>query len=223
MRFPGREQKKDPKYTGPVSPPVIAYFCLIILAFFISGCSEEKLKPSVAQGLRGELPSQESWNSRILFTEQGDLKGILYARHLMAYAERHETLLEDIKIDFYDRNGVKTTTLTAKRGRVDDITKNMYARDSVVAKSDSGVTLTTEELMWRNKDRKIVSDKFVTLVSPKEKIQGYGFEADQNLKNYVIYNITFVTAGKLPSGPASTAPSESFPQAPAVPEDPLKK
>ena len=40
---------------------------------------------------------------------------------------------------------------------------------------------------------KIISDKFVTVISPTEKIQGYGFESDQSLKNYVIYNITYVT------------------------------
>lgn len=48
-------------------------------------------------------------------------------------------------------------------------------------------------MMWRNKDRKIVSDKFVTVISPNETIQGYGFESDQSLQNYVIYNITYVT------------------------------
>jgi hypothetical protein len=47
--------------------------------------------------------------------------------------------------------------------------------------------------MWRNKDRKIVSDKFVTILSPKEKIQGYGFESDQSLRNYIIYNITYIS------------------------------
>jgi hypothetical protein len=72
----------------------------------------------------------------------------------------------------------------------------MWAIDSVVAVNDSGVTLRTEELMWRNKDQKIVSDKFVTIVSRTEKIEGYGFESDQGIKNYVIHRITYVTAVK---------------------------
>lgn len=181
---------------------------LVISSFSFSGCSEEKIKPPVVSGISKNLPAQESWNSRMLFTEDGDLKGILTASHLSVFPQRKETLLENIKIDFYDPNGIKTTTLTAKRGRVDDVTRNMYAIDNVVAVSDSGVTLTTEELMWRNKDRKIVSDKFVTIVSPREKIQGYGFEADQNLKNYVIYNITFVTSNVTGAGVPSNPPAE---------------
>ena len=59
--------------------------------------------------------------------------------------------------------------------------------------NDSGIVISSSEMMWRNKDRKIISDKFVTIVSPKEKIEGYGFESDQSLKNYVIYNITYIT------------------------------
>ncbi len=47
---------------------------------------------------------------------------------------------------------------------------------------------------WRNSDKKIVSDKFVTITSPKEKIEGYGFESDQHLQNYVVYNITYITS-----------------------------
>lgn len=168
---------------------------LFLLLCFVAGCSEEKLKPQVMQTAQdSELPAQESWNSRMLFTEGGDKKAVLFADHLRMYTERRETLLEGVRIDFYNEQQVKTSTLTSKRGRVDDITRNMYAIDSVVAVSDSGVTLKTDELMWRNKDRKIVTDKFVTIVSPKEKIQGYGFESDQSLRNYVIHKVTFVTA-----------------------------
>ena len=36
-------------------------------------------------------------------------------------------------------------------------------------------------------------DKFVTINTPGESIEGYGFESDQHLRNYVIYNITYIT------------------------------
>ena len=72
----------------------------------------------------------------------------------------------------------------------------MYAIDSVVAVNDSGIVVKTNELEWRNRDKKIVSDKFVTIDSPSEHIEGYGFESDQHLRNYVIYNITYITTAK---------------------------
>ena len=169
---------------------------LLITSLFIS-CSEEKIKPVVDSSTAGgKIPSQESWDSKVIFTESGIIKAVLYSDHLEKYDDTNETLLEGVKIDFYDEDGTKSSTLTSKRGKVDESTRNMYAIDSVVAVSDSGVTLRTDELMWNNRKRKITTDKFVTITSPDEQIQGYGFESDQGLDNYVIYNITYVTEMK---------------------------
>jgi LPS export ABC transporter protein LptC len=171
------------------------YFVLIISVLILfQFCSSKRVKPSVDTNLNiEELPSQESWNSVITFTDSGKTKAILWAGHLRKYNEKRETLLDqNIKVDFYDQNEIHTTTLTSKNGRVDESTNNLFAKDSVVVKSDS-VTIKTEEMMWRNRDRKIVSDKYVKVISPNETIEGYGFESDQNLKNYIIYNITYVT------------------------------
>ncbi len=170
-------------------------FLFAIILSLAAGCSQERVKPTVNINLtEGELPSQESWNTEVIFSDSGITDAILHAGHLKVFEKAQETLLDsNIQVDFYNRLGKITTTLTAKKGKVDSRTNNLYAIDSVVAVSDSGVTLKTEELIWRNKDQKIVSDKFVTIISSKEKIQGYGFESDQALRNYVIYNITYVT------------------------------
>ena len=172
------------------------FFILIILAgIYYFGCSDERVKPSIITSLKvEELPAQESWDATVFFTDSGKTKAVLEAGHLRVFAEGKETLLDNgVKVDFYDEYEKKTTTLTSKNGRVDDATQNLFAKDSVVVVSEDSTVITTEELMWRNEDRKIISDKFVTIVSPKEKIQGYGFESDQSLKNYVIYNITYIT------------------------------
>jgi len=167
---------------------------VLSVLFLFPFCSSKRVKPSVDGKLSvEELPSQESWNSIITFSDSGKISAILYAGHLRKYDDKRETFLDqNIKVDFYDQNEVQTTTLTSVKGRVDETTNNLYAIDSVIVSSDS-VTIKTDEMMWRNKDRKIVSDKFVTVISPQEEIQGYGFESDQNLNNYVIYNITYVT------------------------------
>jgi LPS export ABC transporter protein LptC len=170
------------------------FIFILSVLFLFPFCSSKRVKPSVDGKFSvEELPSQESWNSVITFSDSGKISAILYAGHLRKYDDKRETFLDqNIKVDFYDQNEVQTTTLTSIKGRVDETTNNLYAIDSVVVSSDS-VTIKTEEMMWRNKDRKIVSDKFVTVISPQEEIQGYGFESDQNLNNYVIYNITYVT------------------------------
>jgi LPS export ABC transporter protein LptC len=170
---------------------IILFLISLLLA---ASCSNQKVKPSVDPSLSvEELPAQESWDATVFFSDSGRTTAILKAGHLRMFSDRKETLLDEgVKVDFYDENEIKTSTLTSKKGRVDDATRDLYAIDSVVVENDS-VTIRTDELKWRNSDKKIVSDKFVTIISPKEKIQGYGFESDQHLQNYVIYNITYVT------------------------------
>jgi LPS export ABC transporter protein LptC len=174
------------------------FFISILLLLFFTGCTGKDVKPRVDSSfIVEELPAQESWNSVVFFTDSGKTKAILYTGHLRVFNTRKETILDDgVKVEFYNPLEIKTTTLTSRRGRVDERTNDLYAIDSVVAVNDSGIVVRTEELKWRNRDKKIVSDKFVTIESPDEHIEGYGFESDQHLTNYVIYNITYITTAK---------------------------
>ncbi len=158
-------------------------------------CKEAKIKPQTDNSINSEdIPDQESKDATITFTEDGKLKAILYSDVIKVLGNKNEKYLEGVHIEFYDEQEKKTSSLTSKRGRIDDITQDMFAIDNVIAKSDSGVILTTDELTWKNKTKKIVTDKFVKIVSDKEVMEGYGFESDQNLRNYTIFDITYVTS-----------------------------
>jgi len=167
----------------------------IALLFLYAGCSSDRVKPHIDASLNvKELPSQESWDSKIFFSDSGKTKAVLYAGHIRMYEKSRETLIDSsLKVDFYNTSEIRTTTLTSRRGKVNDATKDLYAINNVVVVNDSGTTLKTEELMWRNRDRKIITDKFVTILTPKEKIEGYGLVSDQAMRDYTIRDITYVT------------------------------
>jgi len=171
------------------------FIVVCILAAIITGCKTEKVKPAVRNDIStGEIPAQESWKSTIVMTDSGKTRAIVQTGHLRMMTVKQETLLDDgLQVDFYNRAQVKSTTLTSVSGKVDDRTKNLFAYQNVVAKNDSGVVLQTEQLMWDNAREKILTDKFVTITTRTEKMQGYGFESDQFLKNYTIFRITYVT------------------------------
>ena len=166
--------------------------CLLAI---IAGCKNEHVKPVINGDINSnEIPAQESWKSTIVMTDSGKTAAIIQTGHLRMMLNKQETLLDEgLQVDFYNKAQVKSTTLTSVSGKVDDKTKNLFAYQNVVAKNDSGVVLQTEELMWDNNRQKISTDKFVTITTRTEKMQGYGFESDQFLRNYVIYRITYVT------------------------------
>ncbi|MFI5252419.1 MAG: LPS export ABC transporter periplasmic protein LptC [Bacteroidota bacterium] len=165
--------------------------CFIIAFLMVSGC-EEKLQPSVtSNGPPRDIPSQESWNAKIVFSDSGRISAILHAGHIAVYDDRRYTTLDsNITVDFYDENAKHTSILTARRGRVNDITHDFEAYENVVVVSDSGGTLRTEELFWDNGRALIHTEKFVDITSPTEHIQGMGLESDQNLKHYTIKHVT---------------------------------
>ncbi|HOI28130.1 MAG TPA: LPS export ABC transporter periplasmic protein LptC [Melioribacteraceae bacterium] len=166
----------------------ISALIIILLVY----CSDEKIKPIIENNKSAtEIPSHESWNSKITFTNEGKTRAVLFSDHLKKYDLQKITLLEGVKINFYNPEQSVTTVLTSKRGKVDDLTMDMYAIDSVVAVNDSGTVLRTTELKWRNNDEKIMTDKFVSIRSSKEIIEGYGMESDQHLHNYVIFKVTY--------------------------------
>ena len=142
-------------------------------------------------GLGWDLPGQESWDAKITFTDSGKIAGVLRAGHLAMYPERKYTILDsNIIVDFYDEHERHTSVLTARKGRVNDLTHDFEAHRNVVVLSDSGTTLKTENLFWTNAKRKIHTPDYVEISSPKEQLQGHGFDSDQDLKHYTIFRVT---------------------------------
>jgi lipopolysaccharide export system protein LptC len=161
------------------------------LALLIVACND-KVKPPVKDITDSdEIPAQESWNSKIMFSDSGVVRATVYADHIRVYESQLVTLLDsNVLIDFYDRDGLHSSQLRADRGKVNDATKDLEAFDNIVFTSDSGTVVETDYLYWDHDSKKVRSDKFVEITSPKERLQGYGFEADQSLKNYVIRRIS---------------------------------
>lgn len=163
--------------------------CVVLVAL-VWGC-EDKVEPARIQGNSGAIPAQESWNTEVMLSDSGRMRATIRAGHVAIYDATHTTVLDsNVQVDFYSFAGLHSSVLTASSATIDDQTKDMVARGNVVVVSDSGTTVTTELLKWDNKRRKVHSDQFVRVVSPHEILQGYGFEADQDLKNYVIYRIS---------------------------------
>ncbi|MBN1637961.1 MAG: LPS export ABC transporter periplasmic protein LptC [Ignavibacteriales bacterium] len=167
---------------------------MLIISFLLFGCNTEKVKPKINTELEKEqLPVHESWDTKIIFSEQGITKAILYAKHLEILEDQQGTFVDGVKIDFYDKNEILISTLTSDKGRVDDKTQNMFAVGNVVVVNEENTTVETDELMWRKVDQMIMTDKYVVFTSANERIEGYGFESSQSLKNYKIFNPIIVT------------------------------
>jgi LPS export ABC transporter protein LptC len=94
-----------------------------------------------------------------------------------------------VEITLYSSQG--QLTCTANRVTVDLKTKDVRLEGAVVARSDQGGELRTEELRWLAASRRVQTDRPVTLSRGGLVSRGHGLEAEADLEQVRIFqNIT---------------------------------
>jgi len=176
---------------APQKIRIIPFFFLLAISIFYISCSSDKIAPVKNDLISSDsIPTQESYNATVTFSDSGRVKAILKAGRIRVFSKFNYTLIDsNATVDFY-KAGTYSSTLTGKRGKIYDATKDVEVFDSVKLVSVEGSTLTTNKLYWVNKTQRIKSEEFVHIITKTDDIQGYGFEADQNLKNYVIRKVS---------------------------------
>ncbi|HEY6951464.1 MAG TPA: LPS export ABC transporter periplasmic protein LptC [Bacteroidota bacterium] len=165
---------------------------LPLAAVLVLAACEEKIKPSVLPTVDSKnMPQQESWNSHIVISDSGKVRAIIDAGYLSVFEGSQQThMSEGVVVHFYNSEGKQTSVLTSKEAIVDETTNNLEAIGDVLVVSPDSSKLRTEHLYWDNQRQLVHTPEFVRIVSPKEKLQGHGFESDQNLHNYKIFHVT---------------------------------
>ncbi len=163
---------------------------VLLLSLFAIACGGKNSPAKIDMTYIGDdYPVQETWDAKITFSDSGRVKAILVTPYLAQYS-RQGTLERQMdstfRVDFFDEFGNHTSFIVANRAKVHP-NNDMEAFENVLVVSDDCTRVTTEYMKWTAADKKIRSDKFVTIAKPTETLSGYGFESDQNLKNYRIF------------------------------------
>jgi len=168
-----------------------ALLAVFVLAFIVEAC-EEKITPSVLPTVDSKtIPQQESWDSHIVISDSGLVRAVIDAGYLSVYEGSQQTHMSNgVVVHFFDIDGKQTSVMTSKEAIVDENTNNLEAIGNVLVVSDDSTKLRTEHLYWDNSRQLVHTPEFVQINSPKEKLQGHGFESDQSLRNYKIFHVT---------------------------------
>jgi LPS export ABC transporter protein LptC len=154
---------------------------LVLLAGF--NCSKDE---SNAPALAQDVPDQIIENSTIIFSEEGVKSAAIFAQYVAVYEKLDLKKAKKLHVDFYGRDGSQTSVLRADSGVIQEGKQKVEALGNVVVTTQEGVKLQTQSLRWNPQDAKIVTDDFVTITKGRDLITGYGLEADQELKHFVI-------------------------------------
>lgn len=179
------------------------------------GCSPPASTAPEADASFANDPQQVSWDVRFL-VNNGDQPRAVIAAGTMARYESEDSTYTVLRPEAPDRQPSSTaadsTTADSTAGRVtahlfdaegdssavitaDEMTywdeeRRFEARGRVVVTTVEGKRLTGEHLAWDEAARRVRTPSFVRITTPTDRMQGYGFDADEDLSNYRLRDVT---------------------------------
>lgn len=174
-----------PSVRAPRAPaariPRVA-FVAALAAAAAAGCSS-KATPEAEphDGAAVSQPDQVSRGFALTETDHGRLLWELRAVSGEIYEGGELIDLTDLAVDFYDPTGAKDGSLSGRRGKVRRREDVMEVEGSVVLVAADGSRLTTDRLLWSNKENRITTDAYVEIQRKASKLSGYGLSATPDL------------------------------------------
>lgn len=112
----------------------------------------------------------------------------LIARKAYVVQDTGLTHIYDFEITFYEK-GVKANMIQAKEGVLDNEKHQFHIQKNVLVTSVNGRELKTNSLTWYEKSKLLFTKEPVEIRLPEgDIIKGTGFQADQKLNKFVLFN-----------------------------------
>ncbi|WP_165784602.1 LPS export ABC transporter periplasmic protein LptC [Solitalea longa] len=161
----------------------------IAFLFIATGCENDLAKVDAISAKIAETPVETSKEVEMIYSDSAKVKARMITPVFLQYKteQPYDEMPKGLKIDFFNPGATKVeSTLTANYGIRKPSERKIEVRNNVVVINQKGEKLNTERLVWDEASRKIFSDKFVKITTTDKIIQGYGLEANEDLSNYKI-------------------------------------
>jgi LPS export ABC transporter protein LptC len=155
-------------------------FCVLMCVFLLITACENK-KNKIGALYTGPLEIVN--NVEVKYSEQGRLKILMKTPRSFRYENETKIFPDTINISFYDSLGTVITRLRSDSGRYDQNADVYIVKGNVrVVKSETQETLTTTELNWSPRTRKVFTDKPLAVKNTRtsEITNAIGMDAEQD-------------------------------------------
>jgi LPS export ABC transporter protein LptC len=179
---------------------------ILVLVGSILGCkpADDDLKKKVVY----KGPIAETRNIVSQFSDSAKLQIKLMAPLQLQYESGDAIYPDSLFLTFFDKDGKVNNTLRANYGKYEKQKDLYFVRGNVVVHNPTkDETMRTEELFWDKQTRRIYTDKFVTIKTKDEFLQGQGLETNQEFYPMKIKKPTGAfTVQQQPAPPPTSAP-----------------
>ena len=158
-------------------------YLFIAIAVITWGCGESNTKEPIEY----KGPLSEAENVELFYSEKDIVKVKMLADLLYEFENGDREFPKGVYMEFYDSAGRTESTLRANHAFFFKKEDQWRGRGKVEVKNlAQNNQLNTEELFWKPKDKKIFTEKFVTIRQQGDVIYGEGLDAKQDMSDYII-------------------------------------
>ncbi len=154
-----------------------------------SGCREDKRETVSISADPETFPTMRTINVSTLISDSGYTRYHITAPLWLMFEEAREphwVFPDGMYLVKFDNDMKETGTFTADTATYFS-QKRLWRFDrNVRYRSVDGDRLLTQQLFWDQNQQKVYSDSFIHLERADRTIEGFGFEADQNMREYTV-------------------------------------
>lgn len=159
----------------------IFHLSKVVILLILMGCGPKKENLPVSSD-RISAPIQEFEKSTLFFYEGKHKRWKLEADYMRKpLADTGTVLVVPVRIAIYDSNGRPGTHVLADSGTTRAEMQNFLLWGNVYIKTQDSLIIRSERLWWYKNTRKVESDTFVQIETPKGDIlRGKGLDATED-------------------------------------------
>ncbi len=159
----------------------------ILLTVLLAACNNSDLQ----EPLEYTGPLSETENVELYYSDKDQVLVKMNAALLYEHQSGDREFPKGIFIEFFDEFGKLESTLKANEAYFFKGENKWRGRGNVeVRNTQKNEQLNTEELFWKPGEKRIFTDKFVTIKQQGDVIYGEGLDAAEDLSSYTITKLS---------------------------------
>ncbi|MDO8966458.1 LPS export ABC transporter periplasmic protein LptC [Algoriphagus sp.] len=163
------------------------FFRLILLGSFLISCRESV---DLDELMVYDGPINSATNIFLVHSDSAIVRSEITAAKNLQFLNGNEEFPEGIEIKFFTKDGQLETTMRADRGYYLK-NENLYRGEGNVQIKNllKDQSLQSEEIFWNQAEKKIYTEKFVTIQDKQTLFNGTGMEADDSFSVYSLKEV----------------------------------
>lgn len=160
-------------------------------AFVMIGCELEK--PKIKGEVNRNFSNQTIFDAEVIYRDSGEIRMKLNSPLIENYTlidSPYTLMRKGVEVKFWNSNEPEPNFLKADWAKIQDQIKMYEGRGDVLMINNQGDTLRTERIFWDNANRRIFTDKPVTIkrMDGTVNVSKDGIEASEDFKEFTLKN-----------------------------------